>query len=128
MHLGAFSVSLAVRDLKASVAFYEHLGFTVSGGDADQGWLVLRMGTTTLGLFQGMFDSNLMTFNPGWAQDTTPLSDFTDVRDVQAHLRAAGVEPVVSTDPDGTSPGHIMVVDPDGNQILIDQHVPRPGG
>ena len=127
MHLGAFSVSLAVKDMTASSEFYQQLGFEVGGGDASQGWLILRMGSTTLGLFQGMFEGNLLTFNPGWAQDATPLPEFVDVREVQARLRAAGIEPTLGTDPEGTGPAHISVVDPDGNQILIDQHVPRSG-
>jgi catechol 2,3-dioxygenase-like lactoylglutathione lyase family enzyme len=128
MHLGAFSVSLAVKDLGASAAFYEHLGFEVAGGDADQGWLILRQGTTVLGLFQGMFEGNLLTFNPGWAQDATPLASFTDVRDIQARLIAAGIEPMSRAETDGDGPAHLTLVDPDGNQILLDQHVPRHKG
>lgn len=120
--LGAFSVSLAVKDLQASSAFYQKLGFEVAGGDADQNWLILRNGETTLGLFQGMFERNMLTFNPGWNREAQPLSEFTDVRQLQAKLEAEGIEPHsrVST-PSG--PGSFMVVDPDGNPILIDQHV-----
>jgi len=128
MSLGAFSVSLAVSDLAVSRAFYEELGFTTRGGDAEQGWLILTCGPATLGLFQGMFEGNLLTFNPGWNPDTTPISDFEDVRSIQARLQAAGHELEVATDPDGKGPGNISLLDPDGNTILIDQHVPAPAG
>ena len=126
--LGALSMSLSVADLAMSRAFYERLGFEVTGGDADAGWLVLRNGLTTIGLFHGMFEGNILTFNPGWSQEGVESGDdFTDVRDVQAVLRAAGIEPVESTDPDGTGPAHIVVTDPDGNTVMVDQFVDRPG-
>ena len=122
MNLGAFSVSLAVQDLEASRRFYEGLGFENAGGNPDEGWLMLRNGEHVLGLFQGMFERNLLTFNPGWDQQGRETEAFTDVRDIQRALRARGIEPVVTADQDGTGPAAIMVVDPDGNQVLIDQH------
>jgi len=120
--LGVFSVSLAVKDLQASLAFYEKLGFTVFGGKAEQRWLILKNGSATIGLFQGMFDKNLLTFNPGWDEDAQPVDPFTDVRDLQRGLKAKGV--VFATEADGSSqgPASFVVVDPDGNPILIDQH------
>ncbi|MEO1238090.1 MAG: VOC family protein [Pseudomonadota bacterium] len=127
MTMGAFSVSLAVQNLEASKTFYETLGFTAMGGAPDQGWLILKMGDTVLGLFQGMFEKNMLTFNPGWAQDATPLDDFEDVRDIHARLTAAGVETLQDTGLDGDDVASFAVVDPDGNPILIDQHVPKPG-
>ncbi|GKY87282.1 VOC family protein [Sinisalibacter aestuarii] len=124
MHLGAFSVSLAVSDIAASRTFYEALGFTEAGGDQSQGWLVLRSGNTTIGLFQGMFEKNLLTFNPGWGPQATPLEGgFEDVRAIQAKLKDAGIALIEETDPEGTGPGYITLEDPDGNPILIDQHV-----
>ncbi len=123
MQLGAFSVSLAVKDITASRAFYEKLGFTGAGGDAAQGWLILRNGTTTIGLFQGMFEDNILTFNPGWDDAANPVAHFEDVRDIQAHLTKAGVELIERAGPDSTGPAHITLRDPDGNAILIDQHV-----
>lgn len=122
MELGAFSVSLSVKDLQASKAFYEKLGFSKFGGDETQNWLILKNGDTTIGLFQGMFDSNVLTFNPGWDSDTNRVEGFTDVRAIQQHLKAQGVLIKDETDPDGTGPGFISLVDPDGNGILIDQH------
>lgn len=127
MKLGAFSVSLAVADLAASQEFYERLGFEVTGGNADEGWLILKNERAIIGLFHGMFEGNILTFNPGWTQDGVPSDGgFTDVRDVQAVLRSAGVEPAEPIDPDGTGPAHIVVTDPDGNTIMIDQFVDRP--
>lgn len=124
MHLGAFSVSLAVSDIATSRAFYEKLGFHEAGGDQNQGWLVLRSGDTTIGLFQGMFDKNLMTFNPGWGPQAEPLTEpFDDVRAIQGRLKTAGLVLIEETDPDGSGPGYITLEDPDGNPILIDQHV-----
>jgi lactoylglutathione lyase len=124
MKLGAFSISLAVSDIAASRSFYETLGFSEAGGDPDQGWLILRSGDTTIGLFQGMFEKNLLTFNPGWGPRATPLADtFEDVRAIQARLKAAGIALIEETDPDGSGPGHITLADPDGNPILIDQHI-----
>jgi lactoylglutathione lyase len=121
--LGNFSVSLAVQDIGASRAFYEKLGFTSVMGDAEQNWLILRNGAATIGLFQGMFDRNMLTFNPGWDADGNALADFTDVREIQRRLKEAGIELVQEADPSVEGPGHLMVVDPDGNPILIDQHV-----
>lgn len=126
MQLGAFSVSLAVRDLAASRSFYEKLGFAVTGGDGER-YLMMINGTTILGLFQGLFEKNILTFNPGLAQDTSQVADFTDVRDIRASLVGAGIEITTDTDPDGTGPASIVLVDPDGNPILIDQFFPRPG-
>lgn len=126
LELGAFSISLSVADLAASRAFYERLGFRVTGGDADQNWLILVNGTTVIGLFHGMFEGNILTFNPGLTNSMETLDEFTDVRDIQAALGSRGIELVESTDPDGAGTAHITLVDPDGNTILVDQHVPRP--
>lgn len=123
MDLGAFSISLAVKDLAASRAFYEKLGFTAFGGDPDQNWLILKNGTTVIGLFQGMFEKNLLTFNPGWDADAQEVPGFTDVRELQAELEAQGVAIVTRADPGTTGPAHFVVEDPDGNPILVDQHV-----
>jgi catechol 2,3-dioxygenase-like lactoylglutathione lyase family enzyme len=121
--LGKFSVSLAVKDLKASRAFYEKLGFEVSGGKPESNWLVLRNGNATIGLFQGMFDRNILTFNPGWDQNSKPLEQWKDVREVQRDLRAKGLKPEPAADESTKGPAHFMLVDPDGNPVLIDQHV-----
>jgi catechol 2,3-dioxygenase-like lactoylglutathione lyase family enzyme len=121
--LGAFSVSLAVKDLHASKAFYEKLDFRVVGGDAKQNWLILRNGTVTIGLFQGMFDRNILTFNPGWDDQAQAVSEFTDVRDHQRRFRTQGLEPAPAADESTTGPASLILVDPDGNSILIDQHV-----
>jgi catechol 2,3-dioxygenase-like lactoylglutathione lyase family enzyme len=123
MELGTFSVSLAVKDLAASKAFYEHLGFTPFHGDAAQGWLILRNGDVVIGLFQGMFERNILTFNPGWDGDAKPLETFTDIRELQRRLRTAGVAFEQQADESTTGPASFIVVDPDGNQILFDQHV-----
>jgi predicted enzyme related to lactoylglutathione lyase len=123
MQLGAFSVSLAVTDIYASKAFYEKLGFAEFAGDITQNWLILKNGTATIGLFQGMFDKNILTFNPGWDADGIPLDTFTDVRDLQRRLKEQGVEIVTEADESGTGPASFVVVDPDGNPILVDQHV-----
>lgn len=120
--LGAFSVSLSVRDLATSRAFYETLGFSALGGDADHGYLIMKNGSTVIGLFQGMFEGNILTFNPGWAQDASELDEFTDVREIQARLKAAGLSLTREADPDTEGPEHITLVDPDGNAILVDQH------
>ena len=125
MQLGAFSISLAVKDLAVSRDFYEKLGFSVTGGDGEK-YLILVNGTTIIGLFEGLFDTNILTFNPGLDQDMTQLTDFTDVRDIRAALVAAGVEMSSDTDPDGTGPASIVVVDPDGNPVLVDQFFTRP--
>ena len=123
MELGAFSVSLAVKDLQASRAFYEKLGFSAMGGDASQGWLILKNGSTVIGLFQGMFEKNILTFNPGWDQAAQPLASFTDLRRIQATLDAEGVDITTRADPDTTGPAHIILSDPDGNVVMLDQHV-----
>jgi lactoylglutathione lyase len=122
MELGSFSVSLAVKDIAASRAFYEKLGFT-SEMDGSEGWLILKNGDTVIGLFQGMFEGNIMTFNPGWDQSAGELDSFTDVRDIRKQLEAAGIELVTdNTSESDSGPAHITLVDPDGNAILIDQH------
>ena len=122
--LGAFSVSLAVKDIKASRAFYEKLDFEVVMGDAAQGWLILRNGNVTIGLFQGMYERNLLTFNPGWDDKAQAVEPFTDVREHQRRLKAKGLKPTKEADESGTGPASFMLVDPDGNPVLIDQHVP----
>ena len=123
MDLGAFSVSLAVNDLDASRTFYAKLGFTVVGGDAAQNWLILRNGSHTIGLFQGMFEQNILTFNPGWDNKAEPVDAFTDVRELQRALKAQGVDLVTEADESTTGPASFVVLDPDGNPILVDQHV-----
>ena len=122
MKLGAFSINLAVKDLAASRAFYETLGFTGFAGQADKGWLIMKNGDTVIGLFQGMFPKNTLTFNPGWDQNAQPLAGFTDVRELQRTLKAAGVPLVATADESTTGPAHLIIMDPDGNPILIDQH------
>jgi len=124
MDLGAFSVSLAVKDLAASREFYAKLGFQPFAGEAAQGWLILRNGAHVIGLFQGMFEKNILTFNPGWNQDAAPLASFTDVRELQKRLKAQGVALQTEADESTTGPASFVVVDPDGNPILVDQHVP----
>jgi len=123
MDLGAFSISLTVKDIQASKSFYEQLGFRVYHGDADQNWLIMKNGEHNIGLFQGMFDKNIMTFNPGWDQDANPLESFTDARDLQRALKAQGASFVQEADESTTGPASFMLIDPDGNPILIDQHV-----
>ena len=122
MDLGAFSVSLSVKDLAASKSFYEALGFEGFGGDPDQGWLMLRNGDHVIGLFQGMFPNNTLTFNPGWDSSGEPLADFTDIRELQQKLKDAGIEMLSEVESD-SGPGSFMVMDPDGNPVLFDQHV-----
>lgn len=122
MHLGAFSISLAVKNLEASRQFYEKLGFATMGGDAAHGWLILKNGDHIIGLFQGMFERNMLTFNPGWDQDARPLAEFTDVRELQRRLRAQGVTFAAEADESTTGPASFVVVDPDGNPVLVDQH------
>lgn len=126
MQLGNFSVSLAVKDIAASRTFYEKLGFRVFGGDQAQGWLILQNDTSTIGLFQGMFTKNTLTFNPGWDRNGNTLPEFDDVRAIQETLKDRGVTLATEADTSTSSPASLMVVDPDGNPILIDQHVPRP--
>ncbi|NNL30139.1 MAG: VOC family protein [Gemmatimonadetes bacterium] len=125
MELGAFSMSLAVKDLSASEAFYAKLGFEKTGGDGES-YLIMVNGTAVIGLFQGMFEKNILTFNPGLTQDKEQLASFTDVRDIRASLVEAGIEMTTDTDPDGTGPAHIAFLDPDGNPVLIDQFFPKP--
>jgi lactoylglutathione lyase len=123
MELGAFSISLAVKDLQASREFYEKLGFTVFAGDPSQNWLILKNGDHVIGLFQGMFDKNILTFNPGWDQNAQKLPTFTDVRELQRQLKAQGMELMNEADESTTGPASFIAVDPDGNPILVDQHV-----
>ncbi len=123
MELGAFSISLSVKDLEASKSFYEKLGFHVFGGDAAQNWLIMKNGDHVIGLFQGMFEKNILTFNPGWDQDANQLDSFTDVRDLQRELKARGLDIKNKADESTTGPASFIVIDPDGNPILIDQHV-----
>jgi Lactoylglutathione lyase and related lyases len=123
MELGCFSVSLAVKDLRKSQEFYEKLGFRTFHGDASQNWLILKNGDHVIGLFQGMFEKNLLTFNPGWDQNARSVGAFTDVRELQRRLKAQGIAFVTEADESTTGPASFVVVDPDGNTILVDQHV-----
>jgi catechol 2,3-dioxygenase-like lactoylglutathione lyase family enzyme len=123
MELGAFSVSLAVKDIEASRAFYEKFGFKVFGGDASQNWLILKNGDHVIGLFQGMFEKNTLTFNPGWDSNASKLDTFIDVRELQRQLKAQGVKLITEADETTTGPASFVAVDPDGNPILVDQHV-----
>jgi len=123
MELGAFSISLAVKDIAASKAFYEKLGFRVFHGDISQNWLIMKNGDHAIGLFQGMFEKNILTFNPGWDNNAQKLDTFTDVRDLQRKLKAQGVELASEADELTTGPASFIAIDPDGNPILIDQHV-----
>ena len=123
MNLGAFSISLAVKDIAASRAFYEKLGFEQVMGDPAQNWLILRNGETTIGLFQGMFERNMLTFNPGWNSQAETLEEFEDVREIQQRLKSGGIELTSEADESTTGPASLTLIDPDGNPILIDQHV-----
>jgi len=123
MKLGAFSISLAVKNIAVSRAFYEKLGFQQAGGDPAKNWLILRSGETTIGLFQGMFDRNTLTFNPGWSSQAKALAEFEDVREIQRNLKANGVTLTAEADESTTGPASLFLMDPDGNPILIDQHV-----
>ena len=123
MELGAFSASLTVKDIQVSKEFYEKLGFEFFGGDIEQNWLILKNGDTVIGLFQGMFEKNMLTFNPGWDGNAQELDDFTDVREIQAQLKGKGVEFIDEADESTTGPASFSVLDPDGNPILLDQHV-----
>lgn len=123
MNLGAFSISLSVKDIEASKAFYENLGFTVFGGDITQNWLIMKNGAHLIGLFQGMFEDNILTFNPGWDQDANNLDNFTDVRELQRQLKAKGITFESEADEKTTGPASFVLLDPDGNPILVDQHV-----
>jgi catechol 2,3-dioxygenase-like lactoylglutathione lyase family enzyme len=126
IRLGNFSVSLAVKDLAASRAFYEKLGFRAIGGDAAKNWLILQNETSTIGLFQGMFEKNGLTFNPGWDRTASTLPDFDDVRDIQRTLKSRGLTLTTTADESTTGPASFSLLDPDGNPILVDQHVPSP--
>jgi catechol 2,3-dioxygenase-like lactoylglutathione lyase family enzyme len=126
MDLGNFSVSLAVKDIKASKAFYEKLGFTEVSGKLEQNWIVLQSGYARIGLFQGMFDKNLMTFNPGWTKDKETPTDFVDVRDLQRTFKERGITPTPAADESTSGPAYFMIKDPDGNTLLFDQHVASP--
>lgn len=123
MELGTFSISLAVKDINASKAFYKKLGFLVFAGDISQNWLILKNGPHAIGLFQGMFEKNTMTFNPGWDSNAATLDTFTDVRELQRQVKAQGVELASEADESATGPASFMVIDPDGNPILVDQHI-----
>jgi catechol 2,3-dioxygenase-like lactoylglutathione lyase family enzyme len=123
VELGAMSISLAVKDIKASKAFYEKLGFKAFFGNVEKNWVILRNGDHVIGLFQGMFSRNTITFNPGWDSDAQPLAAFTDIRVLQQQLKAQGVELAVAADESSTGPASFMVIDPDGNPVLVDQHV-----
>lgn len=122
MSLGAFSLSLTVKDLNTSKEFYEKLGFSQMGGDPSHNFLIMKNGDTIIGLFQGMFEKNIITFNPGWDHNAQNLDSFTDVRDIQKSLQEAGIELIETADPETEGPAHITLIDPDGNPILIDQH------
>jgi len=122
MELGNFSVSLTVKDIAVSKAFYEKLGFEAFAGEESQGWLVLKNGTTNIGLFQGMFENNILTFNPGWDHEGKETGEFTDVRELQKQLKEQGIALTQEADDSTEGPANIVVTDPDGNQILIDQH------
>ena len=123
MELGAFSISLTVKDIMASRIFYEKFGFKAFGGDISQNWLIMKNGDTVIGLFQGMFEKNILTFNPGWDSNAHKLDAFTDVRDLQRQLKALGIEFVSEADENSSGPASFIAVDPDGNPILVDQHV-----
>jgi catechol 2,3-dioxygenase-like lactoylglutathione lyase family enzyme len=123
MNLGAFSVSLTVEDIQISKSFYEKFGFEVFGGDETQNWLIMKNGDCIIGLFHGMFDKNILTFNPGWDQNANVLDPFTDVRQLQQKLKAQGIKFEAEADEDTSGPASFIVVDPDGNPILVDQHV-----
>jgi lactoylglutathione lyase len=123
MELGAFSISLAVKSLEASRSFYEKLGFNVFAGDAAQNWLILKNGDHAIGLFQGMFERNILTFNPGWNSNAQRLASFTDIRDLQRQLKAQGVQLQQEADEGTTGPASFIAMDPDGNPVLVDQHV-----
>lgn len=126
MRLGNFSVSLTVKDIAASRAFYEKLGFKVVSGDQSKSWIVLQNESTKIGLFQGMFERNMLTFNPGWDSEKNTLKNFDDVREIQRQLKAAGLTLTVEADESTTGPAYLMLTDPDGNPILVDQHVDAP--
>ena len=123
MQLGVFSISLAVQDIEPSRKFYEAFGFTVFGGNAAQNWLILKNGDHIIGLFQGMFEKNMLTFNPGWDSNAQPVDGFTDIRELQRRLKAKGIELATEADESTTGPASFMAIDPDGNTVLFDQHL-----
>ena len=123
MQLGAFSISLTVKDIRKSKAFYEGLGFSDMGGSGEDGWVILKNGDTVIGLFQGMFEKNMLTFNPGWTQDATKLAEFQDIRALQNELKTKGYQFASEADETGSGPASFVLIDPDGNPILVDQHV-----
>ncbi|MEM9829359.1 MAG: VOC family protein [Bacteroidota bacterium] len=123
MKLGVFSISLSVKDLNASKKFYENLGFEVFGGDMERNYLIMKNGNSLVGLFQGMFEGNILTFNPGWDESINTLEDYDDVRDIQKKLKEKGIKLESEADESTSGPASFMVVDPDGNPILVDQHV-----
>jgi lactoylglutathione lyase len=123
MNLGAFSISLTVKDIHASKAFYEKLGFSIFGGNIEQNWLIMKNGEHLIGLFQGMFDKNILTFNPGWNQEAQPIGAFTDVRDLQKALKAQQIAFEAESDETTSGPASFVILDPDGNPILVDQHL-----
>jgi len=123
MELGAFSVSLSVKDIAASREFYEKLGFRPVGGDPDQNWQIFRNGEVTIGLFHGMFEGNILTFNPGWNSQARSVDEFTDIRELQRRLKEQGLKMTVEADESGSGPASFMMLDPDGNALLFDQHV-----
>ena len=122
MKLGAFSISLSVKDIKSSKTFYENLGFTVLGGDIEKNYLIMKNENSLIGLFQGMFENNLLTFNPGWDENATNIENFTDIREIQGELKNKGISIQNEIDKDSTGPASIVITDPDGNVILLDQH------
>ena len=122
MNLGNFSLSLAVKDIRASRAFYEALGFTAFHDQMQHNWLIMKNGETVIGLFQGMFEKNMLCFNPGWDNNGQPVDPFTDVREIQRQLKAKGITPAKEVDEAGSGPGSFVVIDPDGNPVLLDQH------
>ncbi len=123
MELGAFSISLCVKDIRISRDFYFKLGFEIFGGNIAQNWLILKNDSCVIGLFQGMFEGNILTFNPGWDQDAKPVPDFTDVRKIQQRLKEEGITLETEADPNSSGPAHLVLKDPDGNVIMLDQHV-----
>lgn len=123
MELGAFSVSLTVTDIQASIAFYKKLGFEQYHGEPEQNWVIMKNGDVVIGLFQGMFEKNILTFNPGWDQNAAAVDGFTDVREIQKQLKVDGIEFATEADESTTGPASFVIVDPDGNPILVDQHV-----
>lgn len=122
MQIGSFSLSLAVKDIAASKAFYEKIGFTAMGGNQDQGWLIMKNPSVVIGLFQGMFEKNMMTFNPGWDENAQELAEFLDIRELQKAYKAAGIVFDSEADESSSGPAHFVISDPDGNSIMMDQH------